>query len=418
MQACTIDRIMFSRLLDMLVAKVKDNIWDLFICIPSLDINSGGLKIIESDADVHALYDLAKKYVTVDFFIAHCPQNLAVYYHKKLCLDGYDEKVTSKKREHDKRKKHVGNMSIEELVAWAEEEAKSPYLRSPPLKSRPFRNDTKGKVLFTNTYCAEDEGFEMNPHLNDDEVGMKDLILYASNLENDCVNDAAKILKCMSAGKNDASNYVEYTQGVNEGMNEGINEGMNDGMNEDMDTANNDLDKQVLSRQKKLNKGKSKMTIDDIAISEKRKVANRGNGLSIRENDGDNVVLTDSEIDSGDHAYQNSESDSDHSDKSFDYLSDGEDELIQSKVNGGEEPDEVLFNEGTSAQGQHITVDVERFGEIDDTSVGLTPLIREHEKYTETLLRKLKGNGMGITDPFAIVEESKEKFPIYDDLTH
>ncbi|GJU46614.1 pentatricopeptide repeat-containing protein [Tanacetum coccineum] len=36
----------------------------------------------------------------------------------------------------------------------------------------------------------------------------------------------------------------------------------------------------------------------------------------------------------------------------------------------------------------------------------------------DDLLRKLKGNGMGITDPFAILEDSKEKYPIYDDLTH
>ncbi|GKC91978.1 hypothetical protein Tco_1157420 [Tanacetum coccineum] len=335
MQACTINRIMFSQLLDMLVAKVKDNIWALFICIPGLDIDSNGLKLIESDADVHALYDLAENYVTVDL-------------------------------EHDKRKKHAGNMFVEELVAWAEEEAKSPYLRSPPLKSRPFRNDMKGRVLFTDMYCAEDEGFEMTPPLNDDEVGKEDLLLYCSDLENDCVNDAAKILEGMSAGKNDASKYVEYTQGVNEGMNEGINEGMNDGMNEgmndgvneDIDAANNDLDEQT---------------------------------------------------DVGDHAYQNSESDSDHSDKSFDYLSDGEDELIQhskrmiqSKVNGTEVPDEVpraAGDEGTSAEGQHTTVDVERFREIDDTGFGLTPLIREHEKYMEGLLKKLKGNGIGITDP-------------------
>nr|GEX59551.1 pentatricopeptide repeat-containing protein [Tanacetum cinerariifolium] len=148
--AGTIDRIMFSQLLDMLVAKVKDNIWALFIFIPGLDIDSGGLKLIESDADVHALYDLAEK-------------------------------------EHDKRKKHACNMSVEELIAWAEEEAKSPNLR---------------------------------------------------------------------------------------------------------------------------------------------------------------------------------------------------------------------------------------FGEIDDIGVGLTPLIREHEKYMEALLRKLKGSKIGITDPFAIVEESKEKFPIYNDLKH
>nr|GEW77722.1 transposase, MuDR, MULE transposase domain protein [Tanacetum cinerariifolium] len=98
MLACITDRIMFGQLFDMLVAKVKDNIWALFICIHALDIDSGGLKLIESDADVHALYDLAKK-------------------------------------KHDIRKKHAGNMFVEELVAWAEEEARSPYLRSTPLKS-------------------------------------------------------------------------------------------------------------------------------------------------------------------------------------------------------------------------------------------------------------------------------------------
>ncbi|GKB16382.1 pentatricopeptide repeat-containing protein, partial [Tanacetum coccineum] len=262
MQACTIDRIMFSQLLDMLVAKLQN---------------------------------------------------------------GSDEEVTSKRREHDKRKKHAGNMSVEELVAWVEEEAKSPYLSSPPLKSRPFRNDIKGRVLFTDMYCAEDEGFEMTPPLNDDEVGKEDLLLYCSDLENDCVNDVAKILKGMSAGKN---------------------AGMNEGMNEGMDVATNDLDE------------------------------------------------------------QNLESDSDHSDKSFYYLSNGEDELIEhrkrmihSKVNGAEVPDEVPFDEvprtagdeGTSAQGQHTTIDVDR---------------------------KLKGNGMRITDPFVIVQESKEMYPIYDDLTH
>ncbi|GJT26272.1 hypothetical protein Tco_0906547 [Tanacetum coccineum] len=345
MQACTIDRIMFSQLLDILVAKVKYNIWALFICIPGLDIDSGGLKLIESDADVHALYDLDEKHVKVDMFVAHSPQNLAVYYHKNLCLDGSDKE--------------------------AEEEAKSMYLRSPPLKSRPFRNDMKGNVLFTDMYCAEDEGFEMT----------------------------------MSVSKNDASKYVEYTESItdgrNEGRNEGMNQGMNDGMNEGMNQA------------------------DDIAISKKRKVVSRGNGISIKENDGHNVVLTDSESDYSNHSYKNSESDSDQSDKSFDYLSNGENEVIklrkrmrQSKVNGTKVPDEVPRDEGTFAQGQDTTVDVDRFGEVDDTCVGLTPLIREHEKFTKALLWKLKGNRVGITDPFAILEDSKEKYPIYDDLTH
>ncbi|GKC30703.1 hypothetical protein Tco_1037997, partial [Tanacetum coccineum] len=286
----------------------------------SLDIDSGGLKLIESDADVHVLYDLAEKHVKVDI------------------------------------KKYAGNMSVEELIALAEEEAKSPYLRSPPLKSRPFRNDMKGKVLFTDMYCVEDEGFEITPPLNDNEVGKEDLLHNVFDLENDIVNDATKILDCISASKNDASKYVKYTERLTDGINEG------------MDAANNDLDEQV---------------------------ASKGNGISIRENDGQNVVLTDSESDSSDHAYHNSESDSDHSDKSFDYLSHGENELIelrkrmiQSKVNGTEVPNEIHFDEvphvagdeGTSVQGHHTILDVDKFGEIDDTDVGLTPLIREHEK--------------------------------------
>nr|GEY68974.1 pentatricopeptide repeat-containing protein [Tanacetum cinerariifolium] len=158
-------------------------------------------------------------------------------------------------------------------------------------------------------YCAEDDRFEMTPPLNDDEVGTEDLILNVSDLENDILNDAAKIL---------------------------------DGI----------------------------MIADDIAISKKRKVVSRGNSISIRENDGHNVVLTDSESDCSDHAYKNSESDSD------------------------------------------------QFGEVDDTRVGLTLLIREHEKSMEALLRKLKGNKMGITYPFSILEDLKETYPIYDDLTH
>ncbi|GJS98918.1 hypothetical protein Tco_0820088 [Tanacetum coccineum] len=191
------------QLLDMLVAKLKDSIWDLFLCIPRLDIDSGGLKRIENDADVHAFYDLVEKHVT----------------------------------------KHAGNMSVKELVAWVEDEANSPYLWSPPLKSRPFRNDMKGKVLFTNMYCAEDEGFEHYPPLNDDEVG-----------------------------KNDVSKSSEFNQGVH-GLVDCMSKGMNDG-------ANIDIDEQILARQNKLDKGKCLMTSDDIVTSKKRKIASMGNVMT------------------------------------------------------------------------------------------------------------------------------------------
>ncbi|GJY89817.1 pentatricopeptide repeat-containing protein [Tanacetum coccineum] len=262
MHSCTIDRVMFSHLLDMLVAKLKDNIWALFFCIPELDIQTGGLKIIKNDVDVHALYDLAEKNVTVDLYVAYLPQNLAEYYHHNLSLSGSNEE--------------------------AEKEANSPYLRSLPLKCGPFRNDMKGKGM----------------------------------------NDAAKILEGMSdavegriecvEGMNDDANSIEFNEAIDAKI-ESV-DGLNDGAN------CMSIDEQVLVRQNKLDNGKCPMTDDDIVT------------------------------------YKNAN--------------------------------------------------------VDDNGLGLTPLIREYKNYMEALLRKLKGNGMGITDPFAIVEKSKEMYLIYDDLTH
>ncbi|GKB16008.1 hypothetical protein Tco_0849931 [Tanacetum coccineum] len=361
MQACITYKVIFSHLLDMLVAKVKDNMLALFFCIPGLDIDISGLKLIENDADVHDL------------------------------------------------KIYAGNMSIEELVAWAEEEASSPYSRSPPLKSRPFRNDIKGRVLFTNMYCVEDEGFEMYPPLNEDKVGKDDLLVWCSNLE----NDAAKILEGMSEGKNDASKSVEFNEGVHVSI-----DGMSEGMNDD---ANIDIDEQVLSKQQLLDKGKSLMTDEDIVTTKKRKIVSRGNGISIRENDSVNVVSMDNESDSNNHGDHQSKTDNDESEKSFDDLSNGKDVVIEHRkrrirfnYNGAEVADDDHHEVGDE---ERATVDVDKYREIDDNGLGLAPLIREHEKYMQALARKLKGNGMGITDPFAIVEDSKEIYPIYD-LTH
>ncbi|GJS16026.1 hypothetical protein Tco_0410498 [Tanacetum coccineum] len=88
-EAYKTDRVMFSPLLDMLVAKLKNNIWALFLCILGLDIDSSGMKLIKNDANVHGLYDLTEKHVA-------------------------------------------------EIVVWTKDEADYPYFRSPPLKSRPW----------------------------------------------------------------------------------------------------------------------------------------------------------------------------------------------------------------------------------------------------------------------------------------
>ena len=75
-------------------------------------------------------------------------------------------------------------MYVEELIAWAEEKAKSPYVRSPPIKSRPLRNVGKDRVLFSSTYNEYDTGFECGPMLDGNEVGQEDLVAKSNYLEN------------------------------------------------------------------------------------------------------------------------------------------------------------------------------------------------------------------------------------------
>nr|GEU37763.1 zf-CCHC domain-containing protein/UBN2 domain-containing protein [Tanacetum cinerariifolium] len=215
----------------------------------------------------------------------------------------------------------------------------------------------------------------------------------------------------MSEGKNDASKSVEFNEGVHVSV-----DGMSEGMNYD---ANIDIDEQVLAKQKLLDKGKSLMTDDVIFTTKKRKIVTRGNGISIRENDSVNVVPTDNESDYNDHGDHQSETDSD---ESFDYLSNGEDVVIKLrkrriwfKCNVAEVADEAKVTDDDHHEvgdEERATVDVDKYGEVDDNGLGLAPLIREHEKYMQALARKLKGNGMGITYPFAIVEDSKKKLSL------
>ncbi|GJW14398.1 hypothetical protein Tco_0018531 [Tanacetum coccineum] len=94
-----------------------------------------GLTIVEGDGDMNKLYDIAEKYGLINLYIAHLPKNLAEYYYKILTLDASDE-VKSKLKSHEKRKVDACSMSPRELVEWEQQEAGSPYLRTPPLKPR------------------------------------------------------------------------------------------------------------------------------------------------------------------------------------------------------------------------------------------------------------------------------------------
>ncbi|GKA62370.1 pentatricopeptide repeat-containing protein [Tanacetum coccineum] len=194
----------------------------------------------------------------------------------------------------------------------------------------------KGKVLFIGMYCHEDEGFEYYPLLKDDEVGKDNLVLRSCDLENE--------------GMNDDANCIEFNDVV-DGRIQCV-EVLNDAANYVS------IYEEVISRQNKLDK--------------------------------DNE--SDSDDNDDEYAHIFSDSESDESDKSFDYMSNGEDVDTRN--------------------------DVDKFTDKDDNGLGLTPLIREHEKYLKALLRKLKGNEMRITNLFATVEKSKDMYPVYDDLTH
>nr|GEZ01853.1 pyruvate kinase [Tanacetum cinerariifolium] len=276
---------------------------------------------------------------------------------------------------------HDGYMSVEELVAWAEDEANSPYLRSPPLKSRPFRNDMR--------------------------------VLMCFDLENEDMNNAAKILEGMSDA---VEGRIECVEGVNDVANEVVHgtiecvEGLNDGAN------CLSIDEQVFATQNKLDKGKYPITNDDIVTSKKRKNPSRGNGISIREND--NHVFMDNETNSDENVDNYSETESEESDKSFDYLSNGEDEVIEltiRMIQFKNTTDEVADEEEATEVKHDTIADVDKNEDVDDHGLGLTLLIRKHENYMEALLRKLKGNEMGITYPFALVEKPKEMYPVNND---
>ncbi|GKF52411.1 hypothetical protein Tco_0159321 [Tanacetum coccineum] len=90
------------------------------------------------------MFQLANLHGTLDLYIGQIPQVFLVDYSlKNLCCVDSDEEVTLMYRSHEKAKKDISTMLLEELITWEQEETQSPSsLRSP--------NDVanrKGKVL-------------------------------------------------------------------------------------------------------------------------------------------------------------------------------------------------------------------------------------------------------------------------------
>nr|GEV22593.1 putative ribonuclease H-like domain-containing protein [Tanacetum cinerariifolium] len=78
-----------------------------------------GLEIIENEMDLVAMYDYAHSYGKIDVYITHGPQDLASFYVENLYFYKSGDEVKSRRKTVTK---DAGNISVEELVSWTEEE--------------------------------------------------------------------------------------------------------------------------------------------------------------------------------------------------------------------------------------------------------------------------------------------------------
>ncbi|GJV45134.1 hypothetical protein Tco_1429670 [Tanacetum coccineum] len=101
---------------------------------------SARLTIVEGDGDMNKMYDMTEN------------------------IDEFDERVKSKLKTHEKRKLEACSMSPQELVEWAEQQAGTPYLRTPPLKPRRKCIEFPCKNLFADFLHCDSVADEVELH--------------------------------------------------------------------------------------------------------------------------------------------------------------------------------------------------------------------------------------------------------------
>lgn len=161
-------RLSYSQMCDLLLEKIKRDVWAWFYCMPKRSLEEG-LTIVECDMDVKKMYEMAEVHGILEVYVSHIPQAYLVdFYHKNLCRDESNEEVKQKVRIHVERKKKYDSMSLEEVTAWEEEESKSPaYLRSPYVK--PFKEASLfvPRMLYDDFQtAADDEGSSALPYVS------------------------------------------------------------------------------------------------------------------------------------------------------------------------------------------------------------------------------------------------------------
>ncbi|PWA38161.1 hypothetical protein CTI12_AA584760 [Artemisia annua] len=248
--------------------------------------------------------------------------------------------VTSRIKEHEILKKDAGSMSVEELVAWAEEEARTPYLAGKILFSEEF--DVPGQTVVDNS-LVENILADTNTIADNNDLG--------------------------------DSNVVDKTHFKNADKGKGLS-----------------IDKQVLLKHKTLDKGKGKLVEGDTKVTKKRKVISTAKGVVTKDNENPSMDSDRSNDIETKHGYANftaSNADREDSDRSYDCLSDCDDEVIQLRKRRKETKKIKAENDAPNVPSEPVTTSKPK--RIFD--LGESEVLIEHEEYMEALMRKLKAPG-------------------------
>ncbi|GKE38914.1 hypothetical protein Tco_1462319, partial [Tanacetum coccineum] len=323
----------YDSLCEFLKEKLEQRFYAMFLKLPECELDVG-LKIVEYDSDLEAMYEFADAYEIIQMI-------------------------------HENRKKDVGNMSYEELVSWPEEEAQ--HLKTPPKPTTvskkvwdiltPKKNDTGACGSGTNVEFGYKQSNAPDATLDMDEFDYGD-----TGASFESVDDQTG---APSQADNGTGKMIEEDNIVN----------------------------------KVVDKVKGLMIEEERPVLA-RKAMGRNKGIVIEENDNPNVM------------------DSDFSDRSVDYLSEGEDELIQLRTRN------FKAKRAPKVSKQKPRFDKEgREGSSRPKilyGLGETKTILKHEEFMDDLVRKMRecDNDAELTDPFKFVETRVENYPTHDQDTH
>ncbi|GKB35533.1 hypothetical protein Tco_0880475 [Tanacetum coccineum] len=90
-----VNKLSYKQMCDLLLEKVKDDIWHWYYCKPGCSLEEG-LTIVENDMDVKKMYGMANLHGLLEVYVSHIPQLLVLdYYLKNLCVDESDDEAKS-----------------------------------------------------------------------------------------------------------------------------------------------------------------------------------------------------------------------------------------------------------------------------------------------------------------------------------